>query len=87
MTHADAQIEIALLASIEQQARRTAAALERVRRLMREVNEEERKAGGDARHPRRRTRKKLTAGHAKNDYPTNQQKRRTNEKPDRERVN
>ena len=32
MTYADAQIEIALLASIERQADRTAAALERVRR-------------------------------------------------------
>ena len=37
MDHADAQIEIALLASVEQQANATAAALERVRDLMREV--------------------------------------------------
>ena len=37
MDYADAQIEIALLASVERQAQRTAAALERVRDLMREV--------------------------------------------------
>ena len=34
MDHADAQIEIALLRSIERQARRTAAARERVLKLM-----------------------------------------------------
>ena len=34
MDHADAQIEIAILASIERQANRTAAALERVLKLM-----------------------------------------------------
>ena len=37
MDYADVQIEIALLASVERQAQRTAAALERVRDLMREV--------------------------------------------------
>lgn len=36
MTAVDAQIEIALLVSVERQAKRTAAALERVLRLMRE---------------------------------------------------
>ena len=39
MDYADAQIEIALLASVERQAERTAAALERVRDLLREVAE------------------------------------------------
>ena len=43
MTYADAQIEIALLASVERQAERTAAALERVRDLLREVAEMARK--------------------------------------------
>ena len=42
MVYADVQIEIALLASVERQAERTAAALERVRDLMREVAEMER---------------------------------------------
>ena len=37
MTYADAQIEIAILASIERQANRTAAALARVHRLMQQV--------------------------------------------------
>jgi len=37
MDHADAQIEIAILASIERQANRTAAALERVLKLMNTV--------------------------------------------------
>ena len=37
MVYADVQIEIALLASVERQAERTAAALERVRDLLREV--------------------------------------------------
>ena len=36
MTASDAQIEIAILASIERQANRTAAALQRVLDLMRE---------------------------------------------------
>ena len=39
MTYADAQIEIALLASVERQAQRTAAALARVHSLMRRVRE------------------------------------------------
>ena len=39
MDYADVQIEIALLASVERQAERTAAALERVRDLLREVAE------------------------------------------------
>ena len=37
MDYADAQIEIAILASVERQANQTAAALERVRDLLREV--------------------------------------------------
>ena len=37
MDYAEAQIEIALLASVQRQAERTAAALERVRDLLREV--------------------------------------------------
>lgn len=37
MTYADAQIEIAILASIERQANRTAAALQRVVDLLGEV--------------------------------------------------
>jgi len=37
MTASDAQIEIAILASIERQANRTAAALARVHRLMQKV--------------------------------------------------
>jgi len=41
MTHTDAQIEIALLASIERQANRTAAALERVLALRRELKNSE----------------------------------------------
>lgn len=39
MTASDAQIEIAILASIERQANRTAAALQRVLDLMGEVEE------------------------------------------------
>ena len=39
MDFADAQIEIATLANLERQAERTAAALERVRDLLREVAE------------------------------------------------
>lgn len=39
MDYADVQIEIALLASVERQAERTAAALELVRDLLREVAE------------------------------------------------
>jgi hypothetical protein len=41
MDFADAQIEIATLANLERQAERTAAALERVRDLLREVAEME----------------------------------------------
>ena len=37
MNYADAQIEIALLASVERQAQRTASALARVHRLMQKV--------------------------------------------------
>lgn len=39
MTYADAQIEIALLASVERQAQRTASALARVHRLMQQVRD------------------------------------------------
>ena len=39
MDYADVQIEIALLASVERQAERTAATLERVRNLLHEVAE------------------------------------------------
>ena len=39
MTASDAQIEIAILASIERQANRTAAALQRVLELLGEVEE------------------------------------------------
>lgn len=39
MDYTDAQIEIAILASIERQAKRTAAALERVLRLMRKTSQ------------------------------------------------
>ena len=42
MTASDAQIEIAILASIERQANRTAAALARVHSLMRRVREAQR---------------------------------------------
>ena len=38
MNYADAQIEIALLASVERQAQRTASALARVHRLMQQVH-------------------------------------------------
>ena len=37
MNYTDAQIEIALLASVERQAQRTASALARVHRLMQKV--------------------------------------------------
>ena len=40
MDHADAQIEIALLAGIERQANRTAAALREVLETVRELREE-----------------------------------------------
>ncbi len=39
MDYADVQIEIALLASVERQAERTAAALKQVRDLLRKVAE------------------------------------------------
>ena len=39
MDYADAQIEIALLASVERQAQRTASALARVHRLMQQVRD------------------------------------------------
>lgn len=40
MNYADAQIEIALLASVERQAQRTASALARVHRLMQQVRDD-----------------------------------------------
>jgi hypothetical protein len=53
MTASDAQIEIALLASIERQAARTAAALERVDRLLRRVREAKREGRAAARPKRK----------------------------------
>ena len=40
MDYTDAQIEIAILASVERQAQRTASALARVHRLMQQVRAE-----------------------------------------------
>ena len=57
MTYADAQIEIALLASVERQANRTAAALARVQSLMRRVRE----AKGEGRAAARPKRKAVSA--------------------------
>ena len=54
MTHTDAQIEIALLASVERQAKRTAAALERVLRLMRKTSQA---AAPSPRNPKTRNQK------------------------------
>ena len=70
MTYADAQIEIAILASIERQANRTAAALQRALELLGEVETKkglkhanaENKRRGPA-HPSRHCR----AGHAAQD--------------------
>ena len=53
MTYADAQIEIAILASIERQANRTAAALQRALELLGEV---ETKKGLNHANDSRRTR-------------------------------
>ncbi len=52
MTASDAQIEIAILASIERQANRTAAALERVHRLMQQVRAD--RDAGKAPHAQKR---------------------------------
>lgn len=49
MNYTDAQIEIALLASVERQAQRTAAALARVHRLMQKVRDD--RDAGKARAP------------------------------------
>ena len=54
MTYTDAQIEIALLASIERQAQRTAAALARVHTLMRRVRDAQQEGRASARPQRRK---------------------------------
>ena len=54
MTYTDAQIEIALLASIERQAKRTAAALARVYNLMRRVRDAQQDGRAAARPPERK---------------------------------
>ena len=52
MNYADAQIEIALLASVERQAQRTASALARVHRLMQQVRAD--RDAGKAPHAQKR---------------------------------
>ena len=52
MNYTDAQIEIALLASVERQAQRTASALARVHRLMQQVRAE--RDAGKAPHAQKR---------------------------------
>lgn len=52
MDYADAQIEIALLASVERQAQRTASALARVHRLMQQVRDA--RDAGMAQHAQKR---------------------------------
>ncbi len=54
MTASDAQIEIAILASIERQANRTAAALARVHRLMQKVRAERDAGKAHAPHAQKR---------------------------------
>ena len=67
MTYADAQIEIAILASIERQANRTAAALQRVVDLLGEVEEKKglihANAENKRRNPARRRRGGVPAPH------------------------
>jgi len=54
MTASDAQIEIAILASIERQANRTAAALARVHRLMQKVRADRDAGKAHATHAQKR---------------------------------
>ena len=54
MNYTDAQIEIALLASVERQAQRTASALARVHRLMQKVRAD--RDAGKAPHAQKRRR-------------------------------
>ena len=56
MTYADAQIEIALLASVERQAQRTASALARVHRLMQQVRDARDVGKAHAPHAQKRRR-------------------------------
>lgn len=56
MTYAEAQIEVAILASIERQANRTAAALARVHRLMQKVRDARDAGKAHAPHKRRHAR-------------------------------
>jgi hypothetical protein len=53
MNYTDAQIEIAILASVERQAQRTASALARVHRLMQQVRAD-RDAGKEQHAQKRR---------------------------------
>ena len=59
--YAEAQIEIAALANLERQAERTAAALERVRDLMREVAVLEQIQKSEVRSRKSRQRRRKTA--------------------------
>lgn len=54
MNYTDAQIEIALLASVERQAQRTASALARVPRLMQQVRAERDAGKSHAPHAQKR---------------------------------
>lgn len=54
MDYADAQIEIALLASVERQAQRTASALARVHRLMQQVRADRDAGKAHAPHAKKR---------------------------------
>ena len=54
MDYTDAQIEIAILASVERQAQRTASALARVHRLMQQVRAD--RDAGKAPHAQKRRR-------------------------------
>lgn len=54
MDYTDAQIEIAILASVERQAQRTASALARVHRLMQKVRAERDAGKAHAPHAQKR---------------------------------
>lgn len=54
MNYTDAQIEIALLASVERQAQRTASALARVHRLMQKVRADRDTGKAHAPHAQKR---------------------------------
>ena len=54
MDYTDAQIEIALLASVERQAQRTASALARVHRLMQQVRDARDAGKAHAQHAQKR---------------------------------